>query len=236
MLELQGVVKHYPAATEPVRAVDGVTLTISPGEILALQGPSGSGKTTLLLLIAGLLTPDAGRIRFAGRDLASHSRKQASDYLFGDVGFIYQNVRLMPQVSALENAASKLVSGGVRMRDAQARALHWLERVGLSDRLHHTPEQLSSGERQRVAIAKALSGEPRLILADEPTGNLDSERSRETVGLLASIAHERAACVLLVTHDIEAAAIADRRLTLRDGKLNDASQYLEDSDSSSATA
>jgi putative ABC transport system ATP-binding protein len=221
MLELDGVVKHYPAATEPVRAVDGVTLTITPGEILALQGPSGSGKTTLLLLIAGLLKPDAGSIRFGGRDLASLSRKQASDYLFGEVGFIHQNARLMSQASALENAASKLVSGGVPRREAQARALPWLERIGLGDRLAQTPEQLSGGERQRVAIAKALSGEPKLILADEPTGNLDSARSRDIVALLASVAHERDACVLLVTHDIEAAALADRRLTLRDGKLSD---------------
>jgi len=221
MLELDGVVKHYHAATEEVRAVDGVSLEIAPGEIVALHGPSGSGKTTLLLLIAGLLAPEAGTIRFDGRDLASFSEKQASDYLFGEVGFIYQNARLTPHVSALESAASKLISGGVGTREARARALPWLQRVGLADRVKQNTEQLSGGERQRVAIAKALAGDPKLILADEPTGNLDSARSHEIVALLASVAHEGGACVLLVTHDIQAAALADRRLTLRDGTLSD---------------
>jgi len=221
MLELDGVVKHYHAAAEEVRAVDGVSLEIAPGEIVALHGPSGSGKTTLLLLIAGLLKPERGTIRFDGRDLSAFSEKQASDYLFGEVGFIYQNARLTPHVSALESAASKLLSGGVRTREARARALPWLARVGLADRVQQNTEQLSGGERQRVAIAKALAGDPKLILADEPTGNLDSARSHEIVALLASVAHEGGACVLLVTHDIQAAALADRRLTLRDGTLSD---------------
>jgi putative ABC transport system ATP-binding protein len=222
MLELDGVVKHYHATAEEVRAVDGVSLTIAPGEIVALHGPSGSGKTTLLLLIAGLLAPEEGTIRFEGRDLSSFSEKQAADYLFGEVGFIYQNARLTPHVSALESAASKLISGGVPTREARARALPWLQRVGLSGRLQQRTEQLSGGERQRVSIAKALAGDPRLVLADEPTGNLDSARSHEIVQLLASVAHERGACVLLVTHDLQAAALADRRLSLRDGTLSEA--------------
>lgn len=219
MLELERVVKHYHEAEEEVRAVDGVSLTIAPGEMLALYGPSGSGKTTLLLLIAALLQPEEGTIRYAGRDLSSLSEHQASEYLLRDVGFVFQSFHLMPKVSAVENAARKLLLGGVGMRDAQARAIPWLERVGLGDRLQRTPEKLSGGERQRVAIARALAGEPGLILADEPTGNLDSSRSREIVELLHSIAHERGACVLLVTHDRDAAAIADRHLTLRDGRL-----------------
>ncbi len=136
-----------------------------------------------------------------------------------DVGFVYQSFQLMPRVSAVENASIKLLLGGVGAREAQARALPWLERVGLGDRLKRTPEELSGGERQRVAIARALAGEPRLILADEPTGNLDSARSREIVELLGSIAHERGAAVLLVTHDAEVAAFADRCCTLRDGRL-----------------
>ena len=126
----------------------------------------------------------------------------------------------MPRVSAIENASIKLLLGGVGMREARARAIPWLERVGLGERLEHTPGELSGGERQRVAIARALAGEPRLILADEPTGNLDSARSREIVELLHAIARERDAAVLLVTHDLEAAAIADRRCTLRDGRLS----------------
>jgi putative ABC transport system ATP-binding protein len=219
-LELERVVKHYHGAEE-VRAVDGVSLRIAPGEMVALYGPSGSGKTTLLLLIAALLAPEQGSIRYAGRDLASLTTNEASDYLLRDVGFIFQSFHLMPRVSAVENAALKLLLGGTGMREAQARAIPWLERVGLSDRLQHTPGELSGGERQRVAIARALAAEPRLILADEPTGNLDSARSREIVELLRAIAHERDAAVLLVTHDLEAVALADRRCTLRDGKLSD---------------
>ena len=221
MLDLAGVVKHYHEASEDVRAVDGVNLTVSPGEMVALYGPSGSGKTTLLLLIAALLRPEAGVIRYDGRDLSSLTEDQASEYRLRDIGFVFQGFHLMPQVSAIDNVARKLLLQGVGMRAARSRAIPWLERVGLSERLHHTPEKLSGGERQRVAIARALSCEPGLILADEPTGNLDSSRSQEIVEMLGAIAHERNAIVLLVTHDQEAATIADRRCTLRDGRLED---------------
>jgi putative ABC transport system ATP-binding protein len=221
MLELEGVVKHYRAGADDVRAADGIDLSVAGGEIVAVQGPSGSGKTTLLLLIAGLLRPEAGMIRFAGRDVSGLSDDEVSDYLMRDVGFIYQSYRLMPRVSALENAAMKLVGGGMGLREAKRRALPWLERLGLSDRLGNTPEELSGGERQRVAIARALSGDPRLILADEPTGNLDSARSVETIELLCTLAHEQGAAVVLVTHDTEAARLTDRGYTLRDGRLLD---------------
>jgi putative ABC transport system ATP-binding protein len=226
MLELEGVVKHYRAGGERVRAVDGVSLCVAAGEIVAVQGPSGSGKTTLLLLIAGLLRADAGTIRFAGGDVSALSDDQVSDYLMRDVGFIYQSCRLMPKVSALENAALKLLGGGMGPREAKREALPWLERLGLADRLERAPEQLSGGERQRVAIARALSGDPRLILADEPTGNLDSARSVETIQLLAGLAHERGAAVVLVTHDAEAARLSDRAYTLRDGRLLGAEQLV----------
>jgi putative ABC transport system ATP-binding protein len=221
VLELEEVVRHYRSAGEEVRAVDGVSLVLSPGEMLAVHGPSGSGKTTLLLLVAALLRPERGAIRYRGVDLSSLSDREASSYLMHDVGFIYQSFHLMPHVSALENAAAKLMFARVGRRAARAQALSWLDRMGMGDRLHRSPEQLSGGERQRVAIARALTGEPGLILADEPTGSLDSARSREVVELLHSLAHERDAAVLLVTHDIEAAAIADRRYTLRDGRLVD---------------
>jgi putative ABC transport system ATP-binding protein len=220
-LELARVVKGYRGAGEEVHAVDGVSLEVQAGEIIAMQGPSGSGKTTLLLLIAGLLSPDHGAIRFAGRDLSGFSEDQVSDYLMRDVGFIYQSYRLMPRVSALENAALKLLVGGMSLREAKEQVLPWLQRLGLGNRLEHTPEELSGGERQRVAIARALAGDPKLILADEPTGNLDSARSIETIKLLAELAHERGAAVVLVTHDAEAAQLTDRRFTLRDGKLLD---------------
>jgi ABC-type lipoprotein export system ATPase subunit len=219
VLELEDVVKRYRGAAEEVHAVDEVTLRVDAGEMVAVHGPSGSGKTTLLLMIAALLQPDSGTIRYDGRDLASMSERQTSEYQLRDVGFIYQRFRLAPRVSALENATRKLLVGGVRMREAQARAQPWLERVGLGDRIGHTPAEMSGGECQRVAIARVLACEPRLILADEPTGNLDSTRGREIVQLLASIARERSAAVLLVTHDLAALEIADRGYALRDGRL-----------------
>ncbi len=220
MLELQEVVWHYRSSGEEVRAVDGVSLQLQAGEMLALQGPSGSGKTTLLMLIATLLKPERGAIRFRGRDLGALSDHEACDYLMRDVGFIYQRFHLMPRVSALENASIGLLLAGVGIRESQAIARSWLERVGLADHLKRTPEQMSGGERQRVAIARALAGEPRLILADEPTGSLDSARSSEIVELLRSIAREREAAILVVTHDSDVAALADRRCILRDGKLS----------------
>ena len=219
MLELEEVLKSYRGASEDVRAVDRVNLRLQAGEMVALHGPSGSGKTTLLLLAAALLAPERGTIRFQGRDLSSFSEAQSSEYLLRHVGFVYQHFRLMPRVSALENASRKLLMSGVGMREAQVRAAPWLQRVGLGERLDSAPEKLSGGERQRVAIARVLAAEPTLILADEPTGNLDSARSAEIVELLRSIARERQAAVLLVTHDLDAAALADRSLMLRDGKL-----------------
>jgi putative ABC transport system ATP-binding protein len=227
MLELERVVKHYRAGAEEIRAVDGVSLVADAGELVALHGPSGSGKTTLLLLIAGLLGADRGAVRYRGCDLSKMSRDEVSDYLLREVGFVYQSLQLMPQVSALENASLKLVLAGAAMRRARAQAQPWLERLGLGERLHSTPEEMSGGERQRVAIARALAGEPALILADEPTGNLDSKRSSEIVQLLGEIARERAACVVLVTHDLEAAQLADRRCELRDGRLLEQAQSSE---------
>lgn len=221
MLELEDVVRHYRSAGEEVRAVDGVTLGVEPGEMVALEGPSGSGKTTLLLLIAALLSPERGVVRYGKRDLSSLSEREAARYLLRDIGFIYQSPHLMPRVEAVENASVKLMLDGMSMGQAQARAASWLERVGLGDRLRSVPEEMSGGECQRVAIARALVGEPGLILADEPTGNLDSARSRQIVELLRSIAHEKGAIVLLVTHDHDAASLADRRLSLRDGRLLD---------------
>lgn len=219
MLRLDGVVKHYRGAGEEVRAVDGVSLTVDEGEMVALHGPSGSGKTTLLLLIATLLAPDAGTISYRGRELRSLTEAESSEYLRREVGFIYQSVQLMPRVSILENAAIKLLLDGVGLREARRRSAPWLKRLGLGERLDDPPERLSGGERQRVAIARALAGGPRLILADEPTGSLDSRRSLEIVELLRSIAREQGAGVILVTHDNEAATLADRRVALRDGRL-----------------
>lgn len=221
LLDLQGVIKHYDDVEEVVRAVDDVTLSVQAGQVVALYGPSGSGKTTLLLLAAGLLATDHGTIRFDGADLAKLSASQLADYQRRDIGFVYQSFHLMAGVPAVENAAVKLLADGVPLKEARAVATGWLERVGLAHRLNRTPERLSGGERQRVAIARALVNEPRLILADEPTGSLDTRRGGQVLQLLADIAREQSAAVLLVTHDPQAAGVADKVYGLRDGKLVD---------------
>jgi putative ABC transport system ATP-binding protein len=218
-LVLSDVVKHYDSGGETVRAVDCVSLGVSPGEFVALYGPSGSGKTTLLLLAAGLSTPDSGCVSFGGRDLWSMSRAEGDSFRLRDVGFVFQQFHLVQGASALSNTALKLLADGYTLREAKQEAFPWLERVGLGHRVRHTPERLSMGERQRVAIARALVNKPRLLLADEPTGNLDSKRSREILGLLRDVCHERGIPGVIVTHDPQAAGFVDRVQTLRDGQL-----------------
>ncbi len=220
-LELRDVVKHYATDVETVKAVDGVSLTISAGEFVTLYGPSGSGKTTLLMLAAALDSPDSGSISFDGQLLSGMSERDSARYRRRDVGFVFQSFHLMPHTSALDNATVKLTGDGCTLREGRRRALPWLERVGLAARADHTPEQLSMGERQRIAIARALANEPRLLLADKPTGNLDSKRSREILALMRDICHERGIPGLLVTHDLDAAPFADRVHTLRDGQMVD---------------
>jgi putative ABC transport system ATP-binding protein len=220
-LELRELVKHYSSDSEVVRAVDGVSLTVAPGELIALYGPSGSGKTTLLLLTAGLLTPDAGSVQFDGRDVTRLPAAEGARHRRRNVGFVFQSFHLMAGASALDNAALKLLSDGWTLRDARRVTRPWLERVGLDAREDHTPDRLSMGERQRVAIARALVGEPRMLLTDEPTGNLDSKRSREILALLRDLCHERGIPGLLVTHDPQARAFVDRVHTLRDGHLSE---------------
>jgi putative ABC transport system ATP-binding protein len=218
-LELRDVVRHYTSGTETVRAVDSVSLHVAPGEFVALYGPSGSGKTTLLLLAAGLSTPDKGSVSFGGRDIWSMSAAQRDTFRRQDVGFVFQSFHLVPGASALSNAALKLLASGFTLRAAKREVLPWLERVGLSSRINHIPEQLSMGEQQRVAIARALVNEPGLLLADEPTGSLDSKRSNEILGLLRDVCHERHIPGLIVTHDQQALAFVDRVHSLRDGRL-----------------
>jgi putative ABC transport system ATP-binding protein len=224
-LELDGIVKHYASGGEIVRAADGVSLSIAPGEIVALYGPSGSGKTTLLLLAAGLLTPDAGDVRFGGRSIAGLSRDEGARYR-RSLGFVFQSFHLMPSVPAIDNATLKLLADGMSPARARKQATTWLARLGLADRAHHPPERLSMGERQRVAIARALANDPQLILADEPTGNLDSLRSHQTLGMLSRLCRERTVGMLLVTHDHDAAQFADRVFELRDGRLDEREEHL----------
>jgi putative ABC transport system ATP-binding protein len=220
-LELRNVVKHYPSGGETVRAVDGISLSVHPRELVALYGPSGSGKTTLLELAAGLASPDSGSVHFAGRDVSQLSPTQSALYRRRDVGLVFQSFHLIAGASALDNAAVKLLADGMTLRKAREQALPWLERVGLGARVEHAPAQLSMGERQRIAIARALVNEPQLLLTDEPTGNLDSKRSREILSLLRAICEERGIPGLLVTHDPQATSFTSKVFTLRDGQLQD---------------
>ena len=221
MLELRDLVKHYPTfGGEPVRAVDGVSLTVRAGEMVALYGPSGSGKTTLLLMIATLLAPTSGAVLIGGRDTSALSEREASRFRLTELGFIRQNFDLLPGVSAIDNTVLKLL-GAMRWRQAQREIEPLLIRLGLGERLHHRSETLSMGERQRVMIARALSTNPRLLLADEPTGSLDTQRGREVLELLRELCRERGVAVVLVSHDPMAARYADRVLVLRDGRLGD---------------
>jgi len=221
VLELREVVKHYRTGNEVVPAVDGVSLTIEPGEMMALFGPSGSGKTTLLLLAAGMTPPDSGAVLFKGRSVGELSARDGTRFRRSELGFVLQQFQLVPCMPAIDNAALKLVAEGMSRRAARKRAAPWLERVGLAERRDHPPEKLSTGERQRVAIARALANNPGLILADEPTGNLDTSRAQEILAMLADISHGEGVAVVVVTHDQEAAGFADRVHTLRDGKLLD---------------
>jgi putative ABC transport system ATP-binding protein len=218
MLELRSLVKHYQVGDgELVRAVDGVSLAIERGELVALYGPSGSGKTTLLMLIAALLAPDSGAVLVDGRNVSALSDDDAARYRLEELGYVDQSLDLLPGARVIENASVKLWLTDPRNAEKRVRPL--LERLGLGERLRHRPHQLSMGERQRVMIARALSTDPKLVLADEPTGNLDTTRGREVLGLLRELCHERAVAVLLVTHDPQAAAFADRAHSLCDGQL-----------------
>ena len=220
-LELHGLVKRYTSGDSVISAVDGVSLRIEPGQFVALYGPSGSGKTTLLLMAAGLLKPDEGSVRVDGQDIARLSARESARFRLRHVGFVFQSFHLMLGASALDNAALKLLGNGCSLREAKRAAYPWVQRVGLAERANHRPAQMSMGERQRVAIARALVNEPGLLLADEPTGSLDTQRGREVLELLRDVCHERAIPGLLVTHDPQAQEFVDRVYTLRDGRLHD---------------
>jgi putative ABC transport system ATP-binding protein len=221
LLELERVSKDYEGPGEVVHAVSEVSLSVQAGELVALYGPSGSGKSTLLLLAAGLLRADRGSVRFIGRELVSMSRSEALSYRREQLGFVFQSFNLAAGLSAEENTAIPLLMRGVEHRQARGRARALLAEVGLADRLGHAPERLSGGEQQRLAIARALVGDPRLILADEPTGNLDSETGAAVLELLGSLPRQRGTAVVLVTHDARAASVAERVLCIRDGRLSE---------------
>jgi ABC-type lipoprotein export system ATPase subunit len=219
VVRLQNVSKTYRGKTEAVPAVDDVTLTVEAGEFVSVQGPSGCGKTTLLLVAGGLLRPDGGSVSLAGQDPYALPPEERARLRADRVGFVFQRFHLMPYLTVLDNV---LAASLARPSDgARDRAMGLIEHVGLAPRLEHVPAELSTGERQRVALARALLNEPRVLLADEPTGNLDPASGDTVLKYLADFAQGGGA-VLLVTHDVRAADYAGRTVHMADGKIVDA--------------
>jgi putative ABC transport system ATP-binding protein len=220
LVEFRAVSKHYRNGDETVRAVNGLTLDIAEGEFVALYGPSGSGKTTLLRIAAGVEALDGGAVHVDGRDITSLSEREAAAYRLRVLGWIKQDAQLIGGATALDNAALKQLIASRSLRRARRHVTPLLQELGLGGRLEHRAETLSTGERQRVMIARALSLDPRVMLADEPTGNLDARRSQDVLRLLQEATHERGMATLLVTHDEHAIAFADSVYTLHDGVLH----------------
>ncbi len=216
MITLREVSKTVESGGHPLTILHPLNLTVPDGQFLAIVGPSGSGKTTLLGLMAGLDAPTSGTIEIGGTDITALDEDRLAVLRGARIGFVFQFFHLVPSLTALENVLVPMELVG--RRDARARATALLAEVGLADRGHHYPSQLSGGEQQRVAIARALANDPPLILADEPTGNLDGANGRHILDLLLSVRTARQVTLVLVTHDNEIAALADARLTMRDGR------------------
>ena len=221
LIETKNVTKTYGSGETALRAVDRINLTVEAGEFIAIMGPSGCGKSTLLHLLGGLDRASQGQVTIDGQDLSQMSDQRLSELRRRRIGFVFQFFNLIPVLNALENAALPLLLDGLNPDAARARAAEWLERVGLADRQTHRPDQLSGGQQQRVAIARALVSEPALILADEPTGNLDTHASNETVALLRQVSETWGRAVVMVTHDPSIAAYANRIVFLKDGVIVD---------------
>ena len=216
LIETRGLEKHYPMGAETVRALNGVDLVIHRNEYVAIMGPSGSGKSTLMNLIGCLDTPSGGEYWLNGIKVSDMSDDELARVRNREIGFVFQTFNLLPRSTALENVELPLVYGGVAARERRRRAVEALRAVELGDRLDHRPNELSGGQRQRVAIARALVTRPSIILADEPTGNLDSRTSEEIMSLFERL-HAEGQTVIMVTHEPDIAAHADRVVTLRDG-------------------
>ena len=219
MYKLTNVTKDYPKGRETVHALRGVNVEIPDGEWLAIQGPTGHGKSTLLQILGGLDRPTSGSVDFDGRDLARTREAQMTKVRADSIGFIFQTFNLIPTLSALENVETALVPLGVSGASRRARAAEALNSLGLGDRLRHLPSELSGGQQQRVAIARALVKEPKVLLADEPTGNLDEDTRDEIIGLLEKLWQDNGLTMVIVTHDSSIARRAPRLGTMRNGKL-----------------
>jgi putative ABC transport system ATP-binding protein len=222
LIQCSGLVKTYRLGDETVHALDNVSLSIREGEFVSISGPSGSGKSTLANIIGGLDQPDSGSVMVCGMDLSKARDKALSHYRNDNVGFVFQSFNLQVHETALENVMSPLTIGAKGGRkERREKALAALEKVGLADRAKHKPTQLSGGQRQRVAIARALVNSPRIVIADEPTGNLDSTRGAAVMDELKRLNKQEGMTLLVITHDPNVAAMADRVLTIIDGKLTD---------------
>jgi putative ABC transport system ATP-binding protein len=221
LISAVNLTKVYGSGDTAVTALNNVSLEINPGELVAVMGPSGCGKSTLLHLLGGLDRPTSGSVIIDGHNLADLSDGKLTELRRHKLGFIFQFFNLIPVLNAVENAALPMTLDGMRQSEAKERAIEWLNRFGLSDRLDHRPDQLSGGQQQRVAVARALVADPALILADEPTGNLDTRASEEIAALLRQIANEWQRAVVIVTHDPRIAAHADRIIFLKDGIIVD---------------
>ncbi len=219
IISTSNLTKVYGSGVTAVTALDHVSISIRPGEFVAVMGPSGCGKSTLLHLLGGLDKASEGSVSVDGHNLNDLDDDSLTELRRRKMGFIFQFYNLIPVLTALENAALPVTLDGVRSAEAQKKASEWLTRFGLGDRLSHRPDQLSGGQQQRVAIARALVAEPQLILADEPTGNLDTKSSDEIAGLLRQVSKEFGRAVVMVTHDPRIAAYADRIIFLKDGKV-----------------
>ncbi len=219
LLRVQGIAKTYQLGKIAVRALRGLDLAIARGEIVALMGPSGSGKSTLMHILGALDTPTSGVAMFDGQSLAQLSENGLATLRGRKVGFVFQTFNLVPNLSAQKNVELPMIFLGLPRRKRAARASELLTKVGLADRIHHKPNELSGGECQRVAIARALANDPEIILADEPTGNLDTETGAAVLDLLKRLSAEDGKTVVIVTHDPEAARIANRVVRMRDGRV-----------------
>ncbi|HEX9012806.1 MAG TPA: ABC transporter ATP-binding protein [Anaerolineaceae bacterium] len=221
IVETKNLTKIYGRGETAVVALDHVSFSVEPGEFVAIMGPSGCGKSTLLHLVGGLDHPSEGSVSIAGNDLTNLSDDKLTELRRRKIGFIFQFFNLIPVLSAVENAALPVTLDGVRPAEARQRATQWLVQVGMGDRLPHRPDQLSGGQQQRVAIARALTAEPEIILADEPTGNLDTRSGDEIARLLRQSCKEWNRTVIMVTHDPRIAAYADRIIFLKDGRITE---------------
>lgn len=219
IIELKNVTKTYHLGDETLNALDNINLTVAAGEFVAITGPSGSGKSTLANIIGGLDRPTSGVITVDGADLSHTRDKTLSDYRNHHIGFIFQSFNLQGTNTALENVMLPLIFSGIKPKERKARAIECLQAVGLGDRLKHKPSQLSGGQRQRVAIARALAAKPSIIIADEPTGNLDSARGEEIMKLLKDL-NKQGITLLMITHDMNLARQAGRTVSIKDGKLS----------------